>query len=302
MKMKYASVIVTFNRKLKLEKAIQSILIQSNPVSRIIIIDNASTDGTQEMMRKYNDNSLIDYRRLDSNMGGAMGFFEGIRAALKMNVDWISLSDDDAIYKSDFFENIARASEADVNIKCFTGTVMSKDGSIQLSHRRLMKHRASLQEIEAPVSMYSDDFYVDGFTFVGVVLKKTLISKIGLPEKDFFIWRDDDEYSLRVRKYTKIKNISNAQIVHLNNSNKGKFSPDWKEYYGIRNRLIIERKYSKHSVQLFVKNIIFIFKRVLAIFVKPSHFKYARYLLRQLIDGYVDGMHNVHGINKRYLP
>jgi len=300
--MKYASVIVTFNRKQKLEKAIQSILEQSSPTQKIIIIDNASDDGTQELMSKYIKNNKVYYSRLDSNMGGAMGFFEGMKIALKMDVDWISLSDDDAIYKQNFFEEISRASELNPNIKCFTGTVKSQDGNLQLTHRRIMKNKKSLQEAEVPQAMYKDDFFLDGFTFVGVVLSSTLVSTIGLPEKDFFIWKDDDEYSLRVRKHSEIRNVSKAEIVHLNNNNKSKFAPDWKEYYGIRNRLIIEKKYTHPNIQLLFKNVLFIIKRLSAIVLKPSHYRYSKYLICQLLDGYIDGIKGIRGVNERYLP
>lgn len=300
--MKYASVIVTFNRKHLLEKAIESLLTQACPAYKIIIVDNASTDGTREVMSKYRTNNAVCYHRLDSNMGGAMGFYVGLQIALKMDIDWISLSDDDAVYKPDFFEKVSKEIDLYPDIRCFTGTVKSKDGTLQLMHRRLMKNEKSLQEIKVPSSMYENDFFLDGFTFVGVILSKSLVSSIGLPEKDFFIWKDDDEYSLRVRKQTCIRNVSEAEIVHLNNNNKKKFSPDWKEYYGIRNRLIIEKKYTKLNLRLCFKNISFIMKRVLAIVVKPSHHKYAKYLIHQLVDGYVDGIRGVRGINKHYLP
>lgn len=300
--MKYASVIVTFNRKIKLKQAIESLLEQSCPVTKVVVIDNASTDGTDTLMKIYQHDERIVYNRLPSNMGGSMGFYVGIKEALKLDVDWISLSDDDAIYSMDYFEKTFAIAKLESSVKCFTGTVKSEDGTIQHMHRRVLSNKKTLQESNCSDKSYSHNFYIDGFTFVGVVLKKNLISEIGLPEKDFFIWKDDDEYSLRVRRLTRVLNISDATIVHLNGVPNSQFKPDWKEYYGIRNRLIIEKKYSTATYALLLSNCKFIIKRLLAIVLKPSHYPYVRYLIRQIYDGYSDGIKGKMGINDRYLP
>ena len=47
----YLSVIVTYNRKDKLKKAIECLKKQTFKPEKIIIIDNASTDGTQDILK-----------------------------------------------------------------------------------------------------------------------------------------------------------------------------------------------------------------------------------------------------------
>lgn len=49
---------------------------------------------------------------------------------------------------------------------------------------------------------------------MGCIISRDILEKIGLPEKDYFIYYDDTEYSLRVRKYTDIINVSGAVIIH----------------------------------------------------------------------------------------
>ena len=49
--MKIAAVVVTFNRKEYLVKNIEALLAQVNASMDILIIDNASTDGTEETIR-----------------------------------------------------------------------------------------------------------------------------------------------------------------------------------------------------------------------------------------------------------
>ena len=108
--MKYQSVIVTYNRKDKLIEAIDSLLNQKIQPIRIILIDNHSTDGTEERLKEEGllDNSKVVYLRMPKNYGGSGGFYYGIKEAMKYDdFEFLSLSDDDAIYRSNFFELIS---------------------------------------------------------------------------------------------------------------------------------------------------------------------------------------------------
>lgn len=68
--MKVCAIVVTYNR--------YALLHQSTPVD-ILLIDNASTDGTFENLYKegYLNKSAIYYKNLENNQGGARGFTRG---------------------------------------------------------------------------------------------------------------------------------------------------------------------------------------------------------------------------------
>ncbi|WP_317766737.1 glycosyltransferase [Pediococcus ethanolidurans] len=180
---------MTFNRKLLLAEAVQSILQQTLLPQKIVIIDNHSTDGTFEYIKKrfMINNNCIDYIRLDENVGGSAGFYKGIQEALNYNAEWIGISDDDAIYQPDFFEKIFQVVNQNAEIKAFTGSVYLPNGKIQTSHRHRVIDSDTLKQKEVDKEEYQANFLLDVFTFVGVVLSTKLIKKIGLPEKDYFI-------------------------------------------------------------------------------------------------------------------
>lgn len=103
--MNYQSLIVTYNRKDKLVEAVNSLLAQTESPIRIILIDNHSTDGTEQRLEEEGllDNNKIVYIKMPKNYGGSGGFYYGIKEAMKYeDFDFLSLSDDDAIYKSNF--------------------------------------------------------------------------------------------------------------------------------------------------------------------------------------------------------
>ena len=98
---------------------------------------------------------------------------------------------------------------------------------------------------DVPVKEYANDsFMYDLSTFCGLLVSKTIIDEIGLPKGDYFIWYDDTEYSLRVDRYTKIKNINSAHINHKT-SMIDSAELSWKSYYGYRNQIDVGKKYSK---------------------------------------------------------
>src|SRR4028119_143552 len=94
-----AAVVVTYNRKQLLLECIDALLSQTRSLDKIILIDNACTDGTPEILREkgYLDNAYIDYMRLPENIGGAGGFHEGIKRGYEVGYDWLWLMDDDTI-------------------------------------------------------------------------------------------------------------------------------------------------------------------------------------------------------------
>ena len=91
------AVVVTFNRKEFLSECLDGLLRQTHPVGHIVIIDNASTDGTAEFLSTagYLKLDKIEYIRLATNTGGAGGFHEGVKRAYEYGAEWIWMMDDD---------------------------------------------------------------------------------------------------------------------------------------------------------------------------------------------------------------
>ena len=128
--MKIAAVVVTFNRKEYLVKNIEALLAQVNAPMDILIIDNASTDGTEETIRHYMDAGQILYENTGENLGGAGGFNFGIRRAYEAGYDAIWIMDDDTYPHPDALEKFLQA-DKDLNgmYGYLAGKVLWKDGS-----------------------------------------------------------------------------------------------------------------------------------------------------------------------------
>ena len=81
--------IVTFNRSALLTRLLDSITVMDPKPGHVVIVDNASTDDTTEVVESYRERigasgTEIVYRRLDTNTGGSGGFSEGMRIAYEL--------------------------------------------------------------------------------------------------------------------------------------------------------------------------------------------------------------------------
>ncbi len=239
----HAVVIVTYNRLALLKECVAACLAQSLSFAEILIVDNASTDGTWAWLSALEERQ-VHAVRMKENLGGAGGFAEALRLAERTDCDWITIIDDDAILRPDFLERIQGRIEADGgSCLCYAGVPLTN--GIRPGHRRRVRGRFVKKEVPVPVEEYQRDvFSCDIASFCGLVMHRSLIGRIGLPREDFFIWYDDTEYCLRIRKETEIRTVTAAVIDHkapMGGEKPGEVS--WKEYYGIRNRIFMARKH-----------------------------------------------------------
>lgn len=95
---RYAVVIVTYNRERLLRECIENVGNQTASPDSIIIVNNASTDGTQTCLEELSAESTVyDIINLSQNIGGAGGFSKGIERAVQKDIESVLLIDDDAM-------------------------------------------------------------------------------------------------------------------------------------------------------------------------------------------------------------
>ena len=105
------AIIVTYNRKQLLEECLEAVLKQTVPVYKIILIDNASTDGTEMLFKNGERYDLpqIEYHKMSENLGGSGGFYEGIKLCREDTYSWAWIMDDDTIPNADCLEKLLKA-------------------------------------------------------------------------------------------------------------------------------------------------------------------------------------------------
>lgn len=265
--MKIAAVVVTYNRLNLLKECINAIRNQTHKVDEIIVINNSSTDGTLEWLEEQKDLTVIT----QENLGGAGGFYTGIKTAYEKGYDWIWCMDDDAKplknslqIKVEFLEK----NNSQEQISAVTATVKHLfDGSIDFTHRRILKKSKIFPYIfeDLEFNSYSNETTeIDIASFVGILINSNVVREIGYPIKDYFIFFDDVEYSIRLRKQGKIINCNKSIFVHGASNPNVLNSPYFSDkirfknfLIGMRNLLDILKKYYSHKYllkfQIYIK-------------------------------------------------
>lgn len=214
---KTAAIVVTYNRKELLLQNIEALLKQTmRNQLEIVIIDNASTDGTVEAIKRYVDTGEIIYINTGSNLGGAGGFQYGIRYAAEHDYEFVWVMDDDCIPRENTLEKFY---EADQILKgdygFLSSKVLWKDLSIcsmNIQRETLTKNISKFDQKILPIVMAS---------FVSLFIKISVVKKVGLPIKEFFIWTDDWEYTRRISRTYPCYVVTDSIVIHKSTSNIG---------------------------------------------------------------------------------
>jgi GT2 family glycosyltransferase len=238
-------IVVTYNRLQLLKECIKALLNQTVVLNKIYIIDNCSSDGTEQYLKNLvKSHSVISYQKLDRNIGGAGGFNFGLKVAYKEGMDYFWMMDDDTIPEGNALEKLLNDNSIDKigewGFLC--SNVLWKDNTPCLMNvpatRKVWNKYAHFGYIE-----------LEGTSFVSVLISKDAIRKVGFPIKEFFIWGDDVEFTMRLSKnyapgYMVVKSIvihkmnENRGINLVLESDKGRIA---RQYYGFRNKVYLAR-------------------------------------------------------------
>jgi len=298
---KLVTLIVTYNRVDKLKLAIKKWL--ETDITKVIIVDNASTDGTKNYLRKIStrDKRVIPLF-LKENLGGAGGFYEGIKYAINnCNFDWVVLQDDDAYPDPSairYFLFEKNLTTADV----YMSAVFYPSGNISLMNMPGYLPFKNLRQTLKTILFGSRGFHikedlyyqdkevpVDFASFVGLFIKKEVIKVVSLPRKDFFLYGDDLEYTIRITKAGfRINFDPKLRFIHdcetLSYGRHKIYKPLWKAYFTYRNSLILYRNlYSKFFPAIFTAKFLLWCKNGLFYSQKKKYFKL-------LFDSIIDGL------------
>lgn len=294
--MKIAAVVVTYNRQALLEQCLLAISRQTRQIDTVFVVDNASTDGTGAWLTEWLPQHLAGSQlaSLPSNLGGAGGFAEGLRLAIEGGADWIWMMDDDAEPQPDALAELMAIVDDPASI--YGSLAVNGDETSWLMTLLGDKPSTTSRVAGIPASAQ-----VRMLPFLGFLVHRKLVEKIGLPDAGYFIAADDVEYCVRARKAG--ADIILAGNSHISHPKSRPYAvklpgytltalalPPWKRYYDTRNRLLIARTH--YGVRLFTQTIPGSFVRLFAALLKEPH-KGAQ--LKAWCCGMWDGLRGVKG-------
>jgi len=238
-------VIVTWNKKADVLALLDALATMEYQNVRVVVVDNASTDGTVQAIRSHPlQVTLLENRE---NLGGTGGFNTGLRHLLHHGrQEYIWLLDNDAMITPTTLTHLVAAMEHDPDIGVAGSRIMAPEkpdlmvelgGFVDWNHAIWLPHLRYRPAAETkPGSIVT----VDYVAACSALVRESALRQVGIMDERFFLHWDDIDFCLRFREQGfRVAAVSDSVIFH--SVEKG-FNPNI-VYFDIRNGLLMAAKH-----------------------------------------------------------
>lgn len=234
------AIVVTYNRRDLLQECLDAVLAQTRAVDRILVVDNASTDGTVPLLeREY---PQVEILALPQNVGCAGGNHEGLKRAAEGPADWFWVMDDDTIPEPTALENLLEPMTRLDGLPepvIMASKVLWTDGSIHEMSRPFPRWEPRSMSISA---CERELMPLRATTYVSMLVHRRAVVEYGVPMTHYFIWGDDIEYTARILRHEFGYVAPRSVVLHKTKANYHPARSDsLRYYYDVRNKLFMVR-------------------------------------------------------------
>lgn len=200
--------VVTTNDARHIPRCLASLFAQDYGSLEVIFVDNASTDGSRELLQQ--SGHPVQLICNDSNRGFCAAHNQAIRSA---RGDWILCLNPDTKLETNFVSELVRAGELHPSIGIVCPKIFRlQEGGQATNERRLdstgmyitpllRHHDRGSQQIDE--GQYNQPEYVFGYTGAAVFFRRAMIEDISIDgefmDEDFFFYREDGDLSWRAQ-------------------------------------------------------------------------------------------------------
>lgn len=236
------SIVVTFNSEKCIEKCISSLIGQKSVTQKIIIIDNNSSDNTIDILPNIipEDAVIIQNKK---NVGFAAAVNQGLKYALENVKDagYFFLLNPDAWLANNCLEKLISKFDKNKQLGLASPLIINPDtqkpwfsgAKTSWVRQRNVHLDPKFNHCQLQVTSY--------LTGCALLIKKSVIPKIGFFDERFFLYYEDADYSLRARKAGfAIKIVPSAACFHRESQSS---TADIKNYHLAKSGLLFFHKH-----------------------------------------------------------
>lgn len=247
MKENVSAGVVTFNRLDFLKEVIHSLKNQTRKPDEIFVINNSSTDGTSEWLAQQEGITVIT----QDNTGSSGGQYTSLKTAFDKGYDWLWIMDDDVVPENDCLEKLLEPGGKDIIRAPLRYTPKGEPFYNDTIKFNMSNPFSSIWvEVLSPKHLRNNIIEAEGITFEGPLMHRSIIEKIGLPEKKFFIYADDSEYFIRAKNAgAKCIIVKKAKMRRKLECDANLSNFTWKNFYIIRNIIAIDVLHGNFAIR-----------------------------------------------------
>ena len=276
-------IIINYNTFDLAKVAVESMFLHTLSVNlQVIIIDNNSSDGSGEKLKKYFGDKIL-FLQAEENLGTSKAFNRALKFAEGKYVLWLN---PDVIFIEDFIGKLFDFMENNPECGVCGGNLIDNDGKPCHSFRKKMISLKSLRkDYSIFVKLYRKIFrkrlseeynYTKKIKEAGYItgadmfVRREIFDRIGGFDEDIFMYAEETEFQFRVKKFTdyKIYSVPSAKLIHLEGQSfKGKtFSEKRHRLTIVGTAIFIEKSYGKDAAIKYFDRIIKDYKRFSILF------------------------------------
>jgi rhamnopyranosyl-N-acetylglucosaminyl-diphospho-decaprenol beta-1,3/1,4-galactofuranosyltransferase len=254
-----------------------------------VVINNASVDITDNILEKWRNEIIVI--NMQTNVGGAGGFYRGMKFCYDRNIDWIWMMDDDGVPAPDaLYYMLAALNKNPFDIA--NSLVVDKNNTDRISfglefNGKILFGRKEITDIADSHGIIEGQIN----PFNGTLISRKTISDIGFIRREMFIWGDEKEYIIRaISAKKRVVTVTESIHLHPNSKTKEVRIPG----LGRLGRLIIA---PPHAARIHARNMAFLTRKkgiILVIlralvyivyFILHGQFARAYWFFRYWLDG-----------------
>ena len=235
-------IIVSFNARAELEGCLKS-LHATPPVARheIVVVDNASTDGSADAARRWRDVRVIEN---EANIGFARATNAGIRASTGTN---LLLLNSDTIVPPGAIDRMLAELDRDASAAVVGPRLVDGSGRAELSFGRMIGPLNELRQKRRVRGAYEvltrQRAYPDWVTGACMLVRRADADAVGLLDERFFMYTEDVDFCAALRaRGRRILFAPEIEVIHLRGRSAAA-APDCTDAAYTRSRLAF---YEKH--------------------------------------------------------
>ena len=248
---------------------IESLLCGLLIPDHIVVVDNASTDGSADMIEaKFQQVQII---RNAENLGFAGGNNIGIQQLIKQNVDYIWVLNNDTEIDKKCLDELVKFMAGEPGVSGCCGKILYDNphdkiwyaGATLNKYTLKSKHRG---ELEIDKGQYNDPDATPFITGCCMFVRKLAWKCVGGFDEQFFAYSEDLDWCLRAGNLgLKLRYVPRAIIYHkvsatfkkTTTQKSGGTSSPFAIYLVSRNRMFLIRKHAKNGFQFLVSTILY---------------------------------------------
>jgi len=232
-------VVLTWNQLDIIREFVKSFLSNTTLPSRLIIVDNGSTDGTKEYLLSLNDTSNCKFKIVlnEENKGFVGGMNQGIEIS---SAPYVCLANNDLLFTKGWLKEVISIFQKYPNV----GVLNPNSSSLG----RTPLGKTSLEDFAAQLKDKQKGLFVETPFCIGfcMIIKREVINKVGALSEEFYpIFFEDSDYSMKALKAGYLIGVARGSYVWHKEHASFKQMNRNKEKFFVKNRSVFQKKWGK---------------------------------------------------------